>query len=166
MRILGIDPGLIVNGYGILEVREGQAKVVTCGIIRVPAQRDFPLRLKTIYDGIDKLIGTYQPHQAAVEDLFYAENVKSALRMGHARGVVLLALARHQIPVSEYSPREIKVAVAGHGGASKEQVRRMVEALLEMDQPPAPMDVSDALAVALCHIHRIRGAGEQLRAAR
>jgi crossover junction endodeoxyribonuclease RuvC len=158
MRILGIDPGSTVTGYGIIDFTERRTRVVACGVVRVPARKPFPQRLRAIYDGIQELISTHNPEQVAVEDLFYAANVKSALRMGHARGVVLLAVARHDIPISEYSPREIKLAVAGSGAASKEQVRRMVQALLDLDEAPAKMDTSDALAVALCHLHRLQGA--------
>jgi len=164
MRILGIDPGSVVTGYGIVDFDQGSTEIVTCGVIRAPARKPFPQRLKAIYSGIDELISSYHPDQAAIEDLFYAENVKSALRMGHARGVVLLAVARHDIPISEYSPREIKMAVAGNGAASKEQVRRMVQALLSMAAAPEKMDTSDALAVALCHFHRVTGAGSRMRA--
>lgn len=155
MRILGVDPGTVVTGFGILQKDGTGYEVIDFGCVKLSPKEDFPNRLKKIYDELSLVIDRYQPDEFAIEDLFYAENAKVALKMGHARGVAILAAVNHQIPTSEYSPREIKQAVVGNGGASKEQVQRMIQQLLKLQQPPEPIDASDALAVAICHLHRV-----------
>lgn len=159
MRILGVDPGTVVTGFGILQKDGTGYEVIDFGCVKLSPKEDFPNRLKKIYDELSLVIDRYQPDEFAIEDLFYAENAKVALKMGHARGVAILAAVNHQIPTSEYSPREIKQAVVGNGGASKEQVQRMIQQLLKLQQPPEPIDASDALAVAICHLHRVESKG-------
>jgi crossover junction endodeoxyribonuclease RuvC len=155
MRILGVDPGLTVTGFGVLETEGHHCGALDYGCIKLSTQKQFPNRLLKIYNEISEIIARYQPDEFAIEDLFYAENVKVALKMGHARGVAILAAATHEIPIAEYSPREIKMSVVGHGGASKEQVQGMVQNILKINTLPEPFDAADALAVALCHLHRL-----------
>lgn len=155
MRILGVDPGIIVTGFGVLERKGYESVALDYGCIKLSVQEQFPKRLLKIYNQISRVISQYLPDEFAIEDLFYAENAKVALKLGHARGVAMLAAAVHQIPVSEYSPREIKQSVVGSGSASKEQVQRMVKDLLRLKFLPEPFDAADALAVALCHCHRL-----------
>ncbi len=155
MRILGVDPGIVVLGFGILEKSENKCQALDYGCLRLSSKEGFASRLKKIYDEISRIIEQYQPDEFAIEDLFYAKNVKVALKMGHARGVAILAAVNHHIPTSEYSPREIKQSIVGNGAASKEQVQRMVQNILNLKELPQPLDASDALAVALCHLHRV-----------
>ena len=155
MRILGVDPGTVILGYGVLEKNSNGFKALDYGCLKLSSKEKFPRRLKKIYDEITGVIIKYQPDEFAIEDLFYAENVKVALKMGHARGVAILAAVNLGLPISEYSPREIKQSVVGNGAASKEQVQRMIQTLLHLPDLPQPLDVSDALAVALCHWHRM-----------
>jgi len=160
MRVLGIDPGTLAVGFGIVENGENrpdEAKFVEYGCIRVSSKQPFALRLKKIYDEITKIVDHFQPDEFAIESLFYAKNAQVAIKMGHARGVALVAAANHEIPTSEYSPREIKLSIVGNGSASKEQVQRMIQQLLRLPDLPAPLDASDALAVALCHAFRTGG---------
>jgi len=153
MRILGVDPGTLVTGFGVLEKNGGGYEVIDFGCVKLSSRDDFPKRLKKIY--LSNVIKRHRPDEFAIEDLFYAQNVKVALKMGHARGVAILAAANHKIPTAEYSPREVKMAVVGNGGASKQQVQKMIQHLLKLQQPPEPIDASDALAVAICHLHRM-----------
>ncbi len=155
MRILGVDPGTLVTGFGVLEENGSGCKVLDFGCLKISSRDDFPKRLKKIYDGLSDVIKRHRPDEFAIEDLFYAENAKVALKMGHARGVAILAAANHQIPTAEYSPREVKMSVVGNGGASKQQVQKMIQHLLKLQEPPEPIDASDALAVAICHLHRM-----------
>jgi len=155
MRILGVDPGTLVTGFGVLEKNGSEYKVLDFGCVKLSSRDGFPKRLKKIYDELSNVIKRHRPDEFAIEDLFYAENAKVALKMGHARGVAILAAANHQIPTAEYSPREVKMSVVGNGGASKQQVQKMIQQLLKLQQPPEPIDASDALAVAICHSHRI-----------
>jgi len=155
MVILGVDPGTAVTGYGVIRYLDGGAEVLSCGVIRTDPKRAFPLRLKKIYDDLCGIIQQHRPDQLALEDVFYSKDVKMALRMGHARGVTLLAAVNHGLPTAEYSPREVKQALTGNGAASKEQIQRMVYDLLRLSALPQPFDIADALAVALCHCHRL-----------
>lgn len=155
MRILGVDPGTVVTGYGILETNGRALKTLDLGCVRLASKDSFAIRLKRIYDGLSAVIEEYNPDHFAIEDLFYAKNAKVALKMGHARGVAILAAVNHQIPTAEYSPREIKQSVVGNGGASKEQVQRMIQQVLNLPDLPEPIDAADALAVAVCHLHRV-----------
>jgi crossover junction endodeoxyribonuclease RuvC len=155
--VLGIDPGTAITGYGL--VREGDddgLALVECGAITTPAGQPLAERLQTIYRGLAELVARHQPDTSAVEELFFSRNVRTALSVGHARGVTLLALADAGLTIHEYKPLEIKQAVAGYGGANKQQVQEMVRMLLNLEHVPQPDDAADAVAVAVCHIHSAR----------
>jgi crossover junction endodeoxyribonuclease RuvC len=156
LRILGIDPGSQATGYGVIDTDGQRHRLVELGVIRTPPNLSFPQKLHFIHGRIADVVESTSPDEVVVENLFYATNVKSALRLGHVRGVVLLPGVALGLPVFEYSPLEVKQAVVGFGRADKTQVQKMVALLLELDAPPEPHDVADALAVALCHAHQIR----------
>lgn len=151
MRILGLDPGTASTGYGIIDVIDGDLSVVTYGVISTPAKEAAPQRLQTIYQELNDLIKTYQPDSAGVEEVFFGRNVTTAISVGQARGVLLLALANSGVSISEYSPPKIKDAVTGYGKANKAQVQLMVRNLLDMEETPRPDDAADGLAVAITH---------------
>ena len=153
MRIFGIDPGSERTGYGCIETAGTGHRLVICGLISAPARATFPERLQTIHAGLKSLLERHRPECVAIEDIFYARNVRSALRLGHARGVAILAASQAGVPVVEYSPAEIKRAVVGYGRAEKPQVQEMIKLLLGLEARPSPHDVADALAVAICHLH-------------
>ena len=156
IRILGVDPGSQVTGLGIIDVIDNrELKLCFHGCIRTDRKATLPLRLKQIYSGLTELIEKYQPDHVALEDIFYSDNVKTAIVMGHARGVSLLAPVNLGIIPAEYSPREVKQSVVGRGNASKDQVHFMVKNMLNVTEDISPDDASDALAVALCHFHRL-----------
>lgn len=156
MLVLGIDPGTAITGYGLVREEEGGLALVGCGVITTPAGQPLPARLQTIYRGLEAVIGAHHPQVAAVEELFFSRNVRTALSVGHARGVALLALAEAELRIYEYKPLEIKQAIAGYGGADKQQVQEMVRLLLNLEDVPQPDDAADAVAVAVCHIHSAR----------
>jgi crossover junction endodeoxyribonuclease RuvC len=156
MRVLGIDCGSRVTGYGVIDSNGADCIYVCCGAIRSKSSDPLADRLKTIYSGIVQIIRELEPEAAAFESLFYATNVQSALKLGHVRGVSMFAAAEANLPIYEYSPLEVKSAVTGYGRAEKLQVQQMVRALLKLNAPPEPYDASDALAVAICHIHTNR----------
>ena len=156
IRILGVDPGSQVTGLGIVEVLDNrELKLCYYGCIKTDRKASLAFRLKQIYTGMTELIEKYKPDHVALEDIFYSDNVKTAIVMGHARGVSLLAPINLGITPAEYSPREVKQAVVGRGNASKEQVHYMVKNMLNISEDISPDDASDALAVALCHYHRL-----------
>jgi crossover junction endodeoxyribonuclease RuvC len=159
MIILGVDPGTLVTGYGVIEVERGSVIVLEFDVIVNRNERSMPLRLKEIYSKLCRVISKYHPDEFAIETAFYGKNAQSALKLGHARGVSMLAAVNHEIPTSEYSPREVKKAVVGNGAASKDQVQYMVKSLLRLRNTPKLFDATDALAVALCHVQRNRGTG-------
>jgi crossover junction endodeoxyribonuclease RuvC len=154
--VLGIDPGTAITGYGLVKEEAGGLSLIDCGVITTPAGQPLPSRLQTIYHELSNVIASHQPAAAAVEELFFSRNVRTALSVGHARGVALLALADAGLPIAEYKPAEVKQAIAGYGGADKHQVQEMVRLLLNLDQAPQPDDAADAVAVAVCHIHSSR----------
>lgn len=156
MIVLGIDPGTAVTGYGIIEEIEGQLQALDYGVITTPAGEPLPLRLQTIYREIGRLAARYRPNSGSVEKLFFSRNVRTAMSVGQARGVALLALVEAGLDTREYTPTEVKQAVSGYGGADKAQVQQMVRALLDLDEIPQPDDAADALAVAICHLHAMR----------
>ena len=156
MRVLGIDSGSRVTGYGVIETDGADCVFVDCGIIRVLASAPLSVRLKAIHAGLARVIQNLKPDEAAFESVFHATNVQSALQLGHARGVCIHAAADADLPVYEYSPAEVKSAVTGYGRAEKPQVQHMVRALLRLVEPFASYDASDALAVAICHVHTNR----------
>jgi len=154
MLVLGIDPGTATTGYGLVqENRDGSLTAVSFGVIKTEAGKPMPERLLSLYRELSEILLLHRPQSGAVEKLFFQRNVTTALSVGQARGVVLLALAQNELPVAEYTPMEIKQAVAGYGGADKQQVQQMVRALLDLDEVPRPDDAADALAVAICHLH-------------
>ena len=152
IRVLGIDPGSLITGYGVITVQGNKNHFVDCGFIETSSKDPLAVRLKTIYEGIAVLIQQFQPDQVAIEQVFVHRNVGSALKLGQARGAAICAAAVANLPVSEYSPRTIKQAVVGRGSADKSQVQHMIKALLSLPEPPLT-DSADALAVALCHGH-------------
>jgi len=152
MRILGIDPGSRITGYGLLEQRGNRLVHIDNGAIYTRSDDDLALRLQTIYRGLRQVIEKYAPEQAAVEQIFVSKNVLSALKLGHARGAAILACVNHDLPVHEYSALQVKSAVAGYGKAAKSQVQQMVKVLMGLPEI-AQEDASDALAVAICHAH-------------
>jgi len=153
VKIFGIDPGSDRTGYGCIESSGSRHRLVACGILSAPARSTFPEKLLVIHRGLKALLERYRPECVAIENIFYAKNVRSALKLGHARGVALLAASEAAIPVVEYSPAEIKRSVVGYGRAEKAQVQTMMKLLLGLDVAPSPHDVADALAVAICHVH-------------
>lgn len=154
MRVLGIDCGGEYTGYGIVEMHPGgKLTCMTCGAIKLSPRDPLPRRLSSIYMHLGAIISEHQPDEVAIEDVFYALNVKSALKLGQVRGVAMLAAASAGLEVAEYSPLTIKSSVVGYGRAEKQQVQHMVTRLLELAEPPETMDASDALAIAICHLH-------------
>ena len=151
MIVLGIDPGTAVTGYGVIETSGGPSalRLVECGVVRTSRRAPLAERLNDIFDGVSELIARRRPDALAVEDVFYARNVRTSLVLGHARGVVLLAGARAKIRIHEYSPAVVKKAVVGRGGATKEQVQFMVARLLRLKTAPQPADAADGVACAL-----------------
>jgi crossover junction endodeoxyribonuclease RuvC len=165
VRIFGIDPGSHRTGYGCVERVGSRHVLVICGSLSGPPRATFPDKLNAIHDGLKALIMEHRPDCVAVEDIFHARNVRSALKLGEARGVALLAASEAGVPVVSYAPAAIKRAVVGYGRAEKHQVQQMVKLLLNLEQPPTPHDVADALAVALCHLQSSTGGiPERLRA--
>ncbi|MEI8131160.1 MAG: crossover junction endodeoxyribonuclease RuvC [Leptolinea sp.] len=157
MLVLGIDPGTATTGYGLVrETSSGDLEAVAYGIISTPKNTAPESRLLEIYNQITELVSLHRPETAAVEKLFFQRNVTTALAVGQARGVILLSLAQKGLQVSEYTPMEVKQAVAGYGGADKNQVQQMVKAILQLDKIPRPDDAADALAIAICHCHAYR----------
>jgi len=153
MLVLGIDPGTATTGYGLVRETPQGLEMVAYGTISTPAGTPLEQRLLQLYRELKELISLHCPESAAVEKLFFQRNVTSALSVGHARGIALLALAEVSVPVSEYSPLEVKQAITGYGGADKNQVQQMVKALLDLEDIPRPDDAADALAIAICHLH-------------
>ncbi len=153
MRIFGIDPGSVRTGYGCIETDGARASLVCSGAIVPPARRAFPEKLQALHFALVERLADARPDCVAIESLFHGMNARSAFVLAHARGVMLLAATQQGLPVVEYAPAEVKRAVVGFGRAEKPQVQRMVAMLLGLSTPPTPLDVSDALAVALCHAH-------------
>ncbi|MFN2124530.1 MAG: crossover junction endodeoxyribonuclease RuvC [Candidatus Promineifilaceae bacterium] len=151
MRILGLDPGTATTGYGIIDFVDGRMSLVTYGVITTAAGVPAPKRLQIIYDELNALLHEYSPDSAGVEEVFFGRNITTAISVGQARGVLLLALANAGIPISEYSPPRIKEAVTGYGKADKYQVQLMVRNLLDLEETPRPDDAADGLAIAIAH---------------
>jgi crossover junction endodeoxyribonuclease RuvC len=151
--VFGIDPGSERTGYGCLETDGSRHCIVLSGAIATRTFASFPQKLQTIHIGLGELIGKCRPDCVAIESIFHAVNVRSALKLGHARGVAILAAVEAGLPVVEYTPAEIKRAVVGYGRAEKQQVQQMVKLILGLATVPAPHDAADALAVAICHVH-------------
>jgi crossover junction endodeoxyribonuclease RuvC len=166
MRVLGIDCGTEYTGFGVVELHYHGLLCKTSGAIKLSPREPLPRRLVTIFERLAEIISEHKPDNVAIEDVFYAVNVKSALKLGQVRGVAMLAACSAGLEVSEYSPLSIKSAVVGYGRAEKQQVQHMVMRLLNLDRLPEPSDVADALAIAICHLHtastlcRQRAAGQ------
>jgi crossover junction endodeoxyribonuclease RuvC len=154
MRVLGIDCGTHYTGYGVVDLcHDGKLICLVCGAIELSPREPMSARLSTIFDGLSAVIVEHRPDRVAIEDVFYALNVKSALKLGQVRGVAMLAASAAGLEVAEYSPLSIKSAVVGYGRAEKQQVQHMVTRLLNLAEIPQPPDAADALAIAICHLH-------------
>lgn len=158
MRVFGIDPGSERTGYGCVDTNGSRHHIVMCGAITAAPLASFPEKLLQIHARLSLLIAECAPECVAIENIFYAANVRSALKLGHARGVAMLAAVEAGVPVMEYTPAEIKRAVVGYGRAEKHQVQHMVKLILGLAEVPSPHDAADALAVAICHLHAHGGA--------
>lgn len=154
MRVLGIDCGGEYTGYGVVEQgTDSHLQIICCGTIRLSTRESLPVRLNRVFEGLRHVISDVQPEMVAIEDVFYAVNAKSALKLGQVRGVAMLAASSCGLQVAEYSPLSIKSAVVGYGRAEKSQVQHMVMRLLNLVEPPESPDAADALAIAICHLH-------------
>jgi crossover junction endodeoxyribonuclease RuvC len=164
MLAIGIDPGTATTGYGFVHLtKNGELELVDYGVITTPSKMPMPDRLQQLHNQLSQLLALHRPNCSAVEKLYFQRNVSTAISVGQARGVALLALAEAGVQVAEYTPREIKQAIVGYGGAEKKQIQKMVQTLLEMESIPHPDDAADALAIAICHLHSMpmRGLLEQ-----
>lgn len=153
MRIIGIDPGYAITGYSVLEYKGNKFKLIDSGAITTKAGVSLPIRLEKIYDDLTMLVGEYNPDAIAVEELFFNKNVKTAVTVAHGRGAVLVAASKTNVPVYEYTPLQVKQAVVGYGRADKIQVQKMVKAILNLETVPKLDDITDAMAIAICHAH-------------
>lgn len=157
MVVLGVDPGTALCGFGVVEEGEGgRLRLLDHGVIATPAGLPLAERLRCIHEGLTRLLARYRPTAVAVEELFFARNARTALSVGQARGVALLAAAQAGAPVYEYTPRQVKQAVVGYGSAPKAQVQEMVRLVLGLETAPEPDDAADAVAIAICHLHSAR----------
>lgn len=156
MRILGIDPGTGILGFGVIDVEKGKSQLVDAGVIRTPVHEDDAVRLQTIFDELSDIIVATKPSQMSVEKLFFARNVTTAMTVAQARGVVLLTGKQAGLTIAEYTPLQIKMAITGYGKADKKQIQEMVRVLLGLQEVPKPDDCADAVAAALTHAHSVR----------
>jgi crossover junction endodeoxyribonuclease RuvC len=163
MRILGVDPGTIFTGYGIIDFDNNELKYISAGVIKISVTKEMPPRLQTIYNDLSKLIKQYRPDEFALESSFFGKNVQSALKIGYARGVAMLVAIHNDLPIKEYSPREIKKSVVGNGASSKEQVQYMIKKLLAIRKSKMKFDESDALAAAICHAFKTNSFSKKSR---
>ncbi len=150
---LGIDPGTAIVGYAVIEAQGSTLRMLACDVITTPARTPLSQRLQLIYQGLSEVIATYHPQEAAMEELFFAKNARTAMTVGQARGVAMLALANNGLSIAEYTPKQVKLAVTGYGGADKHQVGEMVRILLGLATVPKPDDAADAAAIAICHLN-------------
>ena len=151
MRILGIDPGYGITGFGVIESDRGQNKLITCGAITTPAGMDFSARLEMIYEDMRRLLAEAKPDAVAIEELFFGQNVTTGIGVAQSRGVILLAIRQAGLEVTSYKPMQVKQARVGYGNATKHQVMDMTRRILNLPQMPKPDDAADAIAIALCH---------------
>jgi crossover junction endodeoxyribonuclease RuvC len=156
MRVLGVDPGTATTGYGVVQETETELQALAYGVVTTPSTQAMPERLQTIHRELTRLALEWEPDVAAVEELFFSANVRTAMSVGQARGVALLAMADAGLRVAEYSPSAVKQALTGYGRAGKQQMQEMVRLLLGLPEIPQPDDAADALAVAVCHLHSAR----------
>lgn len=154
--IMGIDPGTATTGYGVIEADKQDCRLVTFGTVRTTQSNTRAERLRIIHDRLTELIGLHSPHAVVVEQLFFSRNVSTAMAVGEARGIVLLAAAQRGLPVHEYTPSAVKQSLSGSGRADKNEMKQMVAMALDMPKPPTPDDAADALAIALCHLYQAR----------
>ncbi len=152
MIVLGIDPGIAIMGYGVIEFNGNKVKVLENGVITTSSKTETPKRLEILYDNLDNIIKEYKPDEFAIEELFFNQNVKTAITVGHARGIQVLCAQQNNIDIYEYTPLQIKQAITGYGRASKKQMQMTITSLLNLRSIPKPDDAADALSVALCHI--------------
>ncbi|WP_296126545.1 crossover junction endodeoxyribonuclease RuvC [uncultured Anaerococcus sp.] len=152
MIVLGIDPGIAIMGYGVIEFNGNKVKVLENGVITTSSKTDTPKRLEILYDNLDNIIKEYKPDEFAIEELFFNQNVKTAITVGHARGIQVLCAQQNNIDIYEYTPLQIKQAITGYGRASKKQMQMTITSLLNLRSIPKPDDAADALSVALCHV--------------
>ncbi|MBA2504303.1 MAG: crossover junction endodeoxyribonuclease RuvC [Pyrinomonadaceae bacterium] len=165
MRVLGVDPGSETTGWGVVEGDARRSRLIEYGVVRSSVKASFPSRLLNISDGLEKVIERFAPEACAVEEAFFAVNVKTALKLGQVRGAILVTAERAGLQIAEYAPRLVKQTVVGYGAAEKHQVQEMVRLLLNLSSVPQPHDAADALAIAICHLHH-SGIGNRIRAAR
>ena len=156
MKIIGIDPGLSCTGFGIIEVSENDKSIIDYGVVKTDSKDPLCNRLKVLHEDLEYIIKKYKPTVMSIEQIFYGKNVKSALLLGHARGIPMLLAAIYKLPLYEFSPRRIKQSLTGNGNSTKEQVQFMVKKVLLMDELPQPTDASDALAIAVCYNQNFR----------
>ena len=156
MRVLGVDPGLGITGFSIMDTKRNQTHLSAYGTIKPKPKDSLPKRLNYLFEEMNKILDQFSPDVMAIEDAFYSKNVKSAMTLGQARGALILAAAQADIPVHEFAPRKVKMSVCGNGAASKEQVSYMVTQILKLKETPKPLDVSDAMAVGLCYINQAK----------
>jgi len=153
MRILGVDPGFAITGFAVVDYIGNKFKLIHCGAVTTNSKESFPLRLTKIYDELTLIINEYKPDNLAVEELFFNQNVKTAMNVSQARGVVLVLGCKNNIPTFEYTPLQVKQAVCGYGRAEKKQVQKMVQTILGEKETPKLDDITDSMAVAICHAH-------------
>ena len=151
MRILGIDPGYGITGFGLIDAQRGTSQLLRCGAITTPAGLDFPIRLQMIYNDMTELLKIAKPDAVAIEELFFGQNVTTGIGVAQSRGVILLAIQQADIPIYQYKPSQVKQSVVGYGNATKHQVMDMTKRLLHLEAMPKPDDAADAIAIALCH---------------
>ena len=151
MKILGIDPGYGITGFGLIETHQGQSRLLQCGAITTPAGMDFSARLEIIYEDMRKLLEVAKPDAVAIEELFFGQNVTTGIGVAQSRGVILLAIRQAGLEVTSYKPAQIKQALVGYGNASKHQMQDMTKRILHLESMPKPDDAADAIAIALCH---------------
>jgi crossover junction endodeoxyribonuclease RuvC len=151
MRTLGIDPGMALLGWSIVDSKSSQPTLVDYGVLKTQAGESFTKRLTTIYSNLQKLIESFAPNVLAIETLYFVKNAKTLAQVGHVRGIILLAAGQANLEVYEYSPKQVKLALTGYGGAEKHQMQKMVQRLFGIDHIPQPDDAADAVAIALCH---------------
>lgn len=154
MRVLGIDPGTIRMGYGVLDESDDGTALVQCGVLTAPSDLPVEKRLYQLHSALLEIVDQHQPDQMAIEEPFVHRNVRSAMMVGEAKAIAILAASIRDVPVFHYAPRQVKQAVTSYGGSDKEQVQEMVRLQLGLAEPPKPLDASDAIAVALCHLHQ------------
>tara|TARA_Y100000590_G_scaffold360050_1_gene416124 strand:- start:266 stop:748 length:483 start_codon:yes stop_codon:yes gene_type:complete len=156
MIIIGIDPGLVNTGYGIISIQRNNPSIIDFGIIKPNSREVISKRLFTIFSDVSELMELHEPDVFSIEEVFYSKNFKSALMLGHARGAAILAAAKYNLPVFEYSAKKVKQSITGNGNADKTQLQYMIKQIFKLKQLPSPLDASDALGIALCHLNQMK----------